>query len=678
MRRLLPTLLLLAASAVAQVNVSGGVNNPPSGLSGNATQIQGKAVDGPTAPHQMPFYNGTKIGWFVDPVVRMNRDCGIVGSGNETAALNTCIARLPNYTGVLQCDKPGMIIYSHGVVVRDKVGIRIETAGGGHTLNNYCQLIYTGAAGGTVIDVERTRDSVIFKGFRVYAGAADIGFQTGQTGSGSNIATSNSFEEIQLLNNNGRSTFIGFMIGDIGQNSDEMKFNHVSVASQSCTKCGTAFKNVNTNVYGTEFRAIGLNNMAVGFDWYSGASVNKVNATSVALLYRVRTSGATFHVQHEDIEWADQILQVPSGGGGPAFVEENGRVILNAPPGLGGTGLTGTAGHPAWDNSGGGILKVRNINFNGYPSPGLTFLQGCATCIADVDFYDPGITTYGAGIGGAPANPLNFLNNNGFSSGVAGGNNPIWTGRGFLDEKGMMVPGIGMQQTNYGAGLRGDFTPCTRGNICFNEGQVELTGVHSIFNNPTISYTGRAGSTTRNYAVVACDDTRCAAGHRSIPTASVRVKNALAALDGSDYVTLTWTPALGVNKYGILQQGSDPNTWNLLRSDISCAANPCTVNITTDSSTYAYAYPTYNETGGAILRGAIKFGKSATQPAAVDFTYASRIVAPSSLVTGWNADLLGGVHMGSIRAGKVVCFKDATHLGYCSTVVASDGSCTCN
>ena len=267
-------------------------------------------MDGPTAPDQIPFYNGTKIGWFADPVVRMHRDCGIVGTGDETAALNTCIAKLPNYTGVLQCDKPGMIIYSHGVVVRDKVGIRIETAGGGPTLNNYCQLIYTGAAGGTVIDVERTRDSVIFKGFKVYAGAADIGFQTGQTGSGGNIATSDSFEEIQLVNDTGRSTFIGFMIGDsTANNSDEMKFNHVSVASIGCTKCGTAFQSVNTNVYGTEFRAINLSNVAVGFNWYANASVDKVNATSVGLLYKLHGNSQTFHVQHEDIEFVDQILR---------------------------------------------------------------------------------------------------------------------------------------------------------------------------------------------------------------------------------------------------------------------------------------------------------------------------------------------------------------------------------
>ncbi|MGA2000257.1 MAG: hypothetical protein ABSG52_09700 [Terriglobales bacterium] len=622
---------------------------PGGGGSGNATQIQGKAVDTPDTARQLEVYDGTSaFKKWQDPVVRMNRDCGIVGSGDETAALNTCIANLPNYTGVLQCDKPGMIIHSTGVVVRDKVGIRIETAGGGHTLNNYCQLIYTGAAAGTIIDAERTRDSVLFKGFQIYAGAADVGFQTGQTGTGTNIATSDSFEEIQLNNNNGRATFVGFRIGDsTNQNSDEMKFNHVTVTSSGCTKCGIAFQQgAGNNVYGTQFRDIVLSNIGIGFDWGLPASIDRVNGSSIALLYRLGENGtSTFTVENEDLEQVDQILQFTSGNG--TFIEEHGRVILNAPY-MG--GVTGTAGHPAWDNSSGGNIKIRNMVL-GTPAgiTGLTLLKGGSTLWADVDFYDPGITTYGAGIGGTSTNPLNFLNNNDFLSGMAGNNLTLWIGRGFIDEKGMMVPGVGMQ-ASFANNLRQDFTPCTRGNVCFNEGQIELTGVHSIFNNPTIGYTGTAGSTSRYYAVVACSDTACAAGNRSIPSVSKGINNTAATLDGSDYVTMTWVPALGVNKYGILQQQvGSPNTWNLLMSNISCSTNPCTVNIATDSSTYASGYPSDNETGGVILRGAIKMGKSATQPAAVDLTYAT-VTPPASMISGLNADLVDGKHASDFLA----------------------------
>ena len=331
----LAALILLAASAVAQDGLPGGVNTPQTGLSGNATQIHGKAVDAPATLGQIPFYNGTKIGWFIDPVVRMNRDCGIVGSGDETAALNTCIANLPNYTGVLQCDKPGMVIHSTGAVVRDKVGIRIEAANSTHSLNNYCQIIYTGSAGGTVIDVERTRDSVLFKGFNIYAGNADIGFQTGQTGTGTNIATADSFEDLTVNNNAARSTFVGFMIGDVTtNNSDEMKFDHVTV-----TGGGTAFKNVHDNVYGTTFKDIVLAGMAVGWDWYGFASVDRVNGYAIGTLYKLAGGNhLTFHVQNEDLEQVDQVMLAASGAGSQNFVEENGRVGLHLPAQGGVTG----------------------------------------------------------------------------------------------------------------------------------------------------------------------------------------------------------------------------------------------------------------------------------------------------------------------------------------------------
>lgn len=651
---------------------------PGGGGSGNATQIQGKAVDTPDAARQFVVYDGaTTFKKWQDPVVRMNRDCGIVGSGDETAALNTCIANLVDYVGVLQCDKPGMNISSTGVVVRDKVGIRIEAVNGGRTLNFGCQINYTGSAAGTVIDVERTRDSVLFKGFRIYAGAADIGFQTGQTGAGTNIATSNSFEEIQLVNDQGRSTFKGFVIGDITtQNSDEMKFNHVMVTSQNCTKCGTGFfQSGGFNVKGTQFRDIVLSNLAVGFNWAENASVDKVTGSSIGLLYWLGTNGpSSFYVENEDVEYVDQIVQFWSGSG--TFIEEHGRVILNAP--FYG-GVTGTAGHPAYDNSAGGSIRIRNMVL-GSPQVlvGLTLLKGSSQGRADVDFYDPGITTYGAGIGGTASNPLNFLNNNDFMSGVAGNNITLWTGRGFIDEKGMMVPGLGMQQTNSGAGLRGDFTPCTRGNVCLNEGQVELTGVHSIFNYPTISYTGTAGSTQRIYVVVACDDTSCATGHRSIPSITRYANNTQATLDGSNYVTMTWVPALGVNKYGILQQQvGSPNNWNLLMSNISCSSNPCTVNISTDSSTYTSGYPSQNETGGVILRGAIKMGKSATQPAAVDLTYAT-VTPPASVISGLNADLVDGKHASDFLAAatQLALTKTAASHKWLASYDAATGAFT--
>lgn len=57
---------------------------------------------------------------------------------------------------------------------------------------------------------------------------------------------------------------------------------------------------------------------------------------------------------------------------------------------------------------------------------------------------------------------------------------------------------------------------------------------------------------------------------------------------------------------------------------------------------------------------------------------APMVVDSSTKVTNLNVDMLDGVHVGNVSVGKAMCWKDATHLGYCSSVVAADGSCTCN
>ena len=149
------------------------------------------------------------------------------------------------------------------------------------------------------------------------------------------------------------------MIGDsTANNSDEMKFNHVSVSSQGCTKCGTGFKRRYHQRVRHRISRHRSENLAVGFDWTNNASVNKVNATNSPCSTNSRATALTFHVQHEDIEYADQILPASNGGGSDVGRGEWARHSESFP--IYG-GVTGHAGHPAWDNSSGGNLKVRNV-----------------------------------------------------------------------------------------------------------------------------------------------------------------------------------------------------------------------------------------------------------------------------------------------------------------------------
>lgn len=61
------------------------------------------------------------------------------------------------------------------------------------------------------------------------------------------------------------------------------------------------------------------------------------------------------------------------------------------------------------------------------------------------------------------------------------------------------------------------------------------------------------------------------------------------------------------------------------------------------------------------------------------------ITSSTTLNTNLNADLVDGLHAAAFplmgvtpTINRATCWKTATTLGYCSTVVAADGSCTCN
>lgn len=53
-------------------------------------------------------------------------------------------------------------------------------------------------------------------------------------------------------------------------------------------------------------------------------------------------------------------------------------------------------------------------------------------------------------------------------------------------------------------------------------------------------------------------------------------------------------------------------------------------------------------------------------------------VSSTTVNANLNADLLDGFHAGNNSTGHAMCWKDSTHMGYCSTVVDASGLCTCN
>ena len=129
----------------------------------------------------------------------------------STHAPNSCAVKLTSTLSVTKCSG---ITLDGG---QSQGQATIGAAGGAGSGN--AALLWYGAAGGTVFEINQTRDSV-FKNFTVFANAsnyvasgANIGILIDESGKVTNIVTNNDFGDIQVYGGNARnSKFIGIHI----------------------------------------------------------------------------------------------------------------------------------------------------------------------------------------------------------------------------------------------------------------------------------------------------------------------------------------------------------------------------------------------------------------------------------------------------------------------------------
>lgn len=566
--------------------------------------LGGSAIRVWAANQAIPPVPEVKAQAYTPPERGMSKNCGIIGSGDETYPLNQCIADLPNYA-TLVCDKP-MTINSTGVVVNSKIGIVIKTGAGHHALdqsNAYCKINYTGAAADTVIDVNRVRDSLLFKGFAIIANAADKGIWTHQSAGGSGISSANTYEDVSVINNNNRLTFVGYPISAVSDdNCDEMTFRRAAYSTGG-TQAGTAFAAYNVNVKGTRFEDIVIVGAKIGWSWggYSDFVVAKGNGYNIGTLY---VGQMPWLITQDDYEAVTMVADEWGAGEG-GYRAYRGRYALCSPSaGSGGCpsgNITGTPGYPAWRAA--HSLDTSNVKIDFHEGTMVACFGTCDNTIYK-GFPDPGAHTFN----NFQYNPTSLqgqdvgdISRESWSWTGAGGPNGIgnnWTGWNLIDPNGQGVRGIGM--TVAGSG----FTPCGSNNLCIGDGQAEFTGVHQQLGRTRPTYTGTAGTTDRTYRIMACSANPCSVGTRTIPGPGLRTFAITAAtLSGSNYVTLSWVPSFGAVSYSIIQDVIGGTGKSELMTGVTCSTNPCTVNVTTDASTTNYVVPTYNETGGVKFRG---------------------------------------------------------------------------
>ena len=176
----------------------------------------------------------------------INAACNTGGRGRTLILPNSCTVKLTSRLNVTKCS---------GITVdgAQSQGQATIGAAGGATSGNAAFLWY-GSGGGTVLEINQTRDSV-FKNLTVFANAsnykasgANIGILIDEIGTVSNIVTNNHFDNVQVVNYAVNSRFIGIDICPTApgnceaQNFDRLFLTCSNGAPSSSSSNGTGIK----------------------------------------------------------------------------------------------------------------------------------------------------------------------------------------------------------------------------------------------------------------------------------------------------------------------------------------------------------------------------------------------------------------------------------------------------
>jgi hypothetical protein len=180
----------------------------------------------------------------------INAACNTGGRGKTLVLPNSCTIKLTGRLNVTKCS---------GITVdggQSQGEATIGAAGGAGAGN--AALLWYGLAGGTVLEINQTRDSV-FKNLTVFANAsgymasgANIGILIDEIAPVTNIVTNNHFDNIQVVNYAANSSFIGIDICPTAPgNCEAQNFDRLFLT------CGGGTPTATSNGTGIKYDVVG-------------------------------------------------------------------------------------------------------------------------------------------------------------------------------------------------------------------------------------------------------------------------------------------------------------------------------------------------------------------------------------------------------------------------------------
>ena len=545
-------------------------------------------------------------------------DYGIMGVGNrsidQAAVLARAIASTPD-GGEIVC-RAGTVMYVSGITMVHRRALRFATAGYGYASGGPCQVIYIGATGGMLLNLDSDYD-IVFDGWTFWGGDAAYTVSINKNTSCASGGLNSSHNTFKNGGIGGRSVLVGIGISTSGldcqQNSEFMHFENMAFngyKDSTGVRHGIGVQLAHANVKGITLERNAISQLHVWVDnSLNGGGSFKTRDTrgGDTDIYYNGSGAENTIVDGDNFEQGCQVLVSGAGGSAGGYWRFMGGRYNIFDSGC------GNSSKPTFEVNVQGILEVD------YP----TSLNGTSLYFGGTGAYASLLILHGNQNGGTSLTGLQVTNphaigldNFGNSVWLAGGQTRVagnsWgsTNKGFgtWTQYGMPMLGFGVRQNSQldpGTHLYGQCSDWNDGDLCpprdslwIGNQHVVFTGMWPIpFYSQSCTYTGTAGRTTWYVRVFPKDTNGKRSGEYPDGALGTSCTGAASTLSSSNYLTVTWPRVQGAVSYDVVAVGSI--TKGVLRSTVSDPGSGSSVSykITSGTSTDRpnYIFPVFWE-----------------------------------------------------------------------------------